>query len=157
MTNGSAQRALSWSSLSLRQATLLYVVISPLPPSHHHYPLSSSVHAQFSCIDIIGEDNKTIVCHKVTARVVCVLTEQAAQRVESHQNPPPISTISSQPGSSGDTSVFNFTGTQHPLHADLPSSRVLLAWAPICLPQGRVVILLTTFSAAFRVKTSKKP
>ncbi|KAH9042683.1 hypothetical protein EDB85DRAFT_2107574 [Lactarius pseudohatsudake] len=68
-------------------------------------------------IDIVGEDNKTIVHHKVAARVVCVLTEQEAQlaaRVESHQNPPPITTISSQPGSSNGTSAFNFTGTQNP-------------------------------------------
>ena len=36
-------------------------------------------------IDIVGEDNKTIVHHKVAARVVCVFTEldaQAAQRAE---------------------------------------------------------------------------
>ncbi|KAH9072878.1 hypothetical protein EDB83DRAFT_2568673 [Lactarius deliciosus] len=68
-------------------------------------------------IDIVGEDNKTIVHHKVAARVVCVLTEQEAQlaaRVESHQNPPPITTISNQPGSSNGTSAFNFTGTQNP-------------------------------------------
>ena len=67
-------------------------------------------------IDIVGEDNKTIVHHKVAARVVCVLTEQEALlavRVESRQNPPPISTISSQPGSSNGTSAFNFTGTQN--------------------------------------------
>lgn len=66
-------------------------------------------------IDIVGEDNKTIVHHKVAARVVCVLTEQEAQlaaRVESHQNPPSLSTLPSQPGSSNGTSAFNFTGTQ---------------------------------------------
>ena len=47
--------------------------------------------------------------------VVCVLTEQEAwlaARMESHQNPPPISTISSQPGSSNGTNTFNFNGTQ---------------------------------------------
>ena len=46
-----------------------------------------------------------------------MLTEQEAQlaaRVESHQNPPPISTISSQPGSSNGTNAFNFNGTQNP-------------------------------------------
>jgi hypothetical protein len=66
-------------------------------------------------IDIVGEDNKTIVHHKVAARVVCVLTEQEAQlaaRVESHQNPPSLSTLPSQPGSSNGTTAFNFTGTQ---------------------------------------------
>ncbi|KAH9965219.1 hypothetical protein BC827DRAFT_1183018 [Russula dissimulans] len=66
-------------------------------------------------IDIVGEDNKTIVHHKVAARVVCVLTEQEAQlaaRVESHQNPPSLSSIPSQPGSSNGT-AFNFAGTQN--------------------------------------------
>jgi len=44
-----------------------------------------------------------------------VLTEQEAQlaaRVESHQNPPSLSSIPSQPGSSNGT-AFNFTGTQN--------------------------------------------
>ncbi|KAH9478105.1 hypothetical protein JR316_0010343 [Psilocybe cubensis] len=39
-------------------------------------------------IDIVGEDNKTIIHHKVAARVVCVFTEQDAQvaaRAEQHQ------------------------------------------------------------------------
>lgn len=39
-------------------------------------------------IDIVGEDNKTIVHHKVAARVVCIFTEQDAQmaaRAEQHQ------------------------------------------------------------------------
>lgn len=30
-------------------------------------------------IDIVGEDNKTIIHHKVAARVVCIFTEQDAQ------------------------------------------------------------------------------
>ncbi|KAI0266572.1 hypothetical protein BC834DRAFT_969573 [Gloeopeniophorella convolvens] len=66
-------------------------------------------------IDIVGEDNKTIVHHKVAARVVCVLTEQDAQvaaRVESHQNPPSLSGLTSQPGTSNGTNGFNFAGTQ---------------------------------------------
>ncbi|KAH9975375.1 hypothetical protein BGW80DRAFT_95026 [Lactifluus volemus] len=66
-------------------------------------------------IDIVGEDNKTIVHHKVAARVVCVLTEQEAQyaaRAESHQNPSTLSTLSNQPGSTNGASAFNFTGTQ---------------------------------------------
>lgn len=44
-----------------------------------------------------------------------MLTEQEAQlaaRVESHQNPPSLSTLPSQPGSSNGTTAFNFTGTQ---------------------------------------------
>ena len=39
-------------------------------------------------IDIVGEDNKTIIYHKVAARVVCVFNEQDAQvaaRAEQHQ------------------------------------------------------------------------
>ncbi|KAF9041643.1 SMAD/FHA domain-containing protein [Panaeolus papilionaceus] len=39
-------------------------------------------------IDIVGEDNKTIIHHKVAARVVCVFSEQDAQvaaRAEQHQ------------------------------------------------------------------------
>ncbi|KAF9524321.1 hypothetical protein CPB83DRAFT_861384 [Crepidotus variabilis] len=39
-------------------------------------------------IDIVGEDNKTIIHHKVAARVVCVFNEQDAQvaaRAEQHQ------------------------------------------------------------------------
>jgi hypothetical protein len=40
-------------------------------------------------IDIVGEDNKTIIHHKVAARVVCVFSEQDAQvaaRAEAHQH-----------------------------------------------------------------------
>ncbi|KAF8171678.1 hypothetical protein BJ912DRAFT_860437 [Pholiota molesta] len=39
-------------------------------------------------IDIVGEDNKTIIHHKVAARVVCVFSEQdaaVAARAEQHQ------------------------------------------------------------------------
>ncbi|KAF8960960.1 hypothetical protein BDZ97DRAFT_2034132 [Flammula alnicola] len=39
-------------------------------------------------IDIVGEDNKTIIHHKVAARVICVFSEQDAQvaaRAEQHQ------------------------------------------------------------------------
>ncbi|KAI0067017.1 hypothetical protein BV25DRAFT_1820172 [Artomyces pyxidatus] len=66
-------------------------------------------------IDIVGEDNKTIVHHKVAARVVCVLTEQdasVAARVEQHQNPPNLSGLSGQPGSSNGNNAFNFSGAQ---------------------------------------------
>jgi hypothetical protein len=91
--------------------TLSYVSSLPsqLLCSHIHF-----LEQEFG-IDIVGEDNKTIVHHKVAARVVCVFTEQEAQlaaRVESHQNPPSLSTLPSQPGSSNGTTAFNFTGTQ---------------------------------------------
>lgn len=59
-------------------------------------------------IDIVGEDNKTIIHHKVAARVVCVFTEQDAQaaaHAEQHQNPP-LTSLSSQPN--GSSSAFNF-------------------------------------------------
>ncbi|TFK69330.1 hypothetical protein BDN72DRAFT_615860 [Pluteus cervinus] len=59
-------------------------------------------------IDIVGEDNKTIIHHKVAARVVCVFSEQDAQvaaRAEQHQQQqyqpqpqPGSSSIANQPG-----------------------------------------------------------
>ncbi|KAH9050284.1 hypothetical protein EDB84DRAFT_596234 [Lactarius hengduanensis] len=88
----------------------------PPPPSVIVLPSSlSSIRNLVSTSS--AKITRPIVHHKVAARVVCVLTEQEAQlaaRVESHQNPPPITTISSQPGSSNGTSAFNFTGTQNP-------------------------------------------
>jgi hypothetical protein len=50
---------------------------------------SCSPFSQEFGIDIVGEDNKTIIHHKVAARVVCVLTEQdlqAAVRAEQLQS-----------------------------------------------------------------------
>ncbi|KAI0002558.1 hypothetical protein BJV74DRAFT_816541 [Russula compacta] len=89
--------------------------LSPEGAESEPFELKTSDIVEFG-IDIVGEDNKTIVHHKVAARVVCVLTEQEAQlaaRVESHQNPPSLSTLPSQPGSSNGTTAFNFTGTQN--------------------------------------------
>jgi hypothetical protein len=108
---GLAQKAQNRSLSSSKPVTLSYV------PSLPSRLLFSNIHflEQEFGIDIVGEDNKTIVHHKVAARVVCVLTEQEAQlaaRVESHQNPPSLSTLPSQPGSSNGTTAFNFTGTQ---------------------------------------------
>ncbi|KAF6743335.1 hypothetical protein DFP72DRAFT_1100492 [Ephemerocybe angulata] len=51
------------------------------------YELKSDDIVEFG-IDIVGEDNKTIIHHKVAARVICVFTEQDAQvaaRAEQHQ------------------------------------------------------------------------
>ncbi|CCM06360.1 uncharacterized protein FIBRA_08617 [Fibroporia radiculosa] len=65
-------------------------------------------------IDIVGEDNKTIVHHKVAARVVCVFSEQDAQaaaRAEASQNPPSYGSVAGQ-GSAG--GAFNFVGGQQP-------------------------------------------
>ncbi|EKM56851.1 uncharacterized protein PHACADRAFT_254197 [Phanerochaete carnosa HHB-10118-sp] len=65
-------------------------------------------------IDIVGEDNTTIVHHKVAARVVCVFTEQdaeAAARVEAQQNPPTYGALGGQgPGIAGQPGAFGFAG-----------------------------------------------
>ncbi|KAI0088767.1 hypothetical protein BDY19DRAFT_993606 [Irpex rosettiformis] len=65
-------------------------------------------------IDIVGEDNKTIVHHKVAARVVCVFTEQDAQaaaRAEAQQNPPTYGALGGQgPGVGGAPNAFSFAG-----------------------------------------------
>ncbi|KAI0776410.1 hypothetical protein BC629DRAFT_1526090 [Irpex lacteus] len=65
-------------------------------------------------IDIVGEDNKTIVHHKVAARVVCVFTEQDAQaaaRAEAQQNPPTYGALGGQgPGVPGGPNGFSFAG-----------------------------------------------
>ncbi|KAH0835052.1 hypothetical protein J3R83DRAFT_10790 [Lanmaoa asiatica] len=62
-------------------------------------------------IDIIGEDNKTTIHHKVAARVLCVFTEEDAQdaaRVERMHNPPSIPGAPAQPSTSGSSSQFPF-------------------------------------------------
>jgi hypothetical protein len=66
-------------------------------------------------IDIIGEDNKTTIHHKVAARVLCVFTEedvQDAARVERMQNPPTVPGGPSQPSISGASSQFSFAQGQ---------------------------------------------
>ncbi|KAI0937681.1 hypothetical protein AcV7_003649 [Taiwanofungus camphoratus] len=63
-------------------------------------------------IDIVGEDNKTIIHHKVAARVVCVFNEaeaQAAARVEAQQNP---SSYGSVAGQATAGNAFSFSGQQ---------------------------------------------
>ncbi|OBZ78501.1 hypothetical protein A0H81_02129 [Grifola frondosa] len=59
-------------------------------------------------IDIVGEDNKTIIHHKVAARVLCVFTEldaQAAQRAET-QNPR-LNAVANQNGPGNNAFNFN--------------------------------------------------
>ncbi|KAF8548614.1 hypothetical protein OG21DRAFT_1560880 [Imleria badia] len=66
-------------------------------------------------IDIIGEDNKTTIHHKVAARVLCIFTEedtQDAARVERMQNPPALPGGPSQPSTSGVSSQFSFAQGQ---------------------------------------------
>lgn len=68
-------------------------------------------------IDIVGEDNKTIVHHKVAARVVCVFTDQDAQaaaRAEAQQNPPTYGALGQAPGVGGAPGAFNFAGAGGP-------------------------------------------
>ncbi|KAI0360813.1 hypothetical protein OH77DRAFT_1393258 [Trametes cingulata] len=83
--------------------------LSPEGLESEPYELKSDDVVEFG-IDIVGEDNKTIVHHKVAARVVCVFTEleaQAAQRAE--QSPQGyLGAMSNQPGTGN--SAFNFVG-----------------------------------------------
>ncbi|KAF8547029.1 hypothetical protein OG21DRAFT_1517678 [Imleria badia] len=55
-------------------------------------------------IDIIGDDNKTIIHHKIVARVLCMFTEEDvrdAARIERMQNMPTVPGSPAQPGTSG--------------------------------------------------------
>ncbi|KAJ8091227.1 hypothetical protein PM082_004203 [Marasmius tenuissimus] len=61
--------------------------LSPEGLESDPYELKSDDIVEFG-IDILGEDNKTIIHHKVAARVLCILSEQDAQmaaRAEQHQ------------------------------------------------------------------------
>lgn len=61
-------------------------------------------------IDIVGEDNKTIIHHKVAARVVCVFSDQDAQaaaRAEAQQSPSSYGALG-VPGPSGAAGAFSF-------------------------------------------------
>ncbi|TEB31198.1 hypothetical protein FA13DRAFT_1569730, partial [Coprinellus micaceus] len=84
------------------------------------YELKSDDIVEFG-IDIVGEDNKTIIHHKVAARVVCVFSEQdaaVAGRAEqqqaqhgqygAHQSPAGASQILPGQGLGGAPSGFNF-------------------------------------------------
>ncbi|KAL0569495.1 hypothetical protein V5O48_012477 [Marasmius crinis-equi] len=61
--------------------------LSPEGLESDPYELKSDDIVEFG-IDIVGEDNKTIIHHKVAARVLCILSEQDLQmaaRAEQHQ------------------------------------------------------------------------
>ncbi|KAF5358879.1 hypothetical protein D9757_012312 [Collybiopsis confluens] len=86
------------------------------------YELKSDDIVEFG-IDIVGEDNKTIVHHKVAARVVCIFSDQDAQmaaRAEQHQlaqysSSQQPSSFASSPSSSNNpqgSSSFNFNHSQ---------------------------------------------
>ncbi|KAH9918701.1 uncharacterized protein BXZ73DRAFT_52796 [Epithele typhae] len=88
-------------------------------------------------IDIVGEDNKTIVHHKVAARVVCVFTEldaQAAQRAEAQAQQQGaqgyMGGMPNQPGAGN--SPFNFGNGQGSSNGAGPQRR------PTLQPQGLV-------------------
>jgi hypothetical protein len=44
-------------------------------------------------IDIVGEDNRTVIYHKVAARVVCVFSEQVAARSETPEQEERLQTV----------------------------------------------------------------
>ncbi|TFK86123.1 hypothetical protein K466DRAFT_600587 [Polyporus arcularius HHB13444] len=88
--------------------------LSPEGLESEPYELKTDDIVEFG-IDIVGEDNKTIVHHKVAARVVCVFTEldaQAAQRAEAQAQQQGaqgyINAMPNQPGPGN--SAFNFVG-----------------------------------------------
>ncbi|KAJ7625406.1 hypothetical protein B0H17DRAFT_907641, partial [Mycena rosella] len=85
--------------------------LSPEGLESEPFELKSDDIVEFG-IDIVGEDNKTIIHHKVAARVSCVFTEQQvamAARAEQQQNQGQYSQspMLSQPGPQGSSS-FNF-------------------------------------------------
>lgn len=111
MASGSVPRGSSRTRTSSSRTTSSYVssiTVEPVGPAS--LCLTPPSAPQEFGIDIVGEDNKTIVHHKVAARVVCVFSEleaQAAQRAE--QNPQGyLGQMSNQPGAGN--SAFNFAG-----------------------------------------------
>ncbi|OCH86578.1 hypothetical protein OBBRIDRAFT_761124 [Obba rivulosa] len=67
-------------------------------------------------IDIVGEDNRTIIHHKVAARVFCVFNEQEAQaaaRAEAQQSPTSHASAAN-PAAGGSSTGFNFANGQQP-------------------------------------------
>ncbi|KAF8625152.1 hypothetical protein AX15_005534 [Amanita polypyramis BW_CC] len=98
--------------------------LSPEGVESEQFELKSDDIVEFG-IDIVGEDNKTIIHHKVAARVVCVFNEQDVQiaaRAEQHQqqqqqqyHPQGTSSLhGGQPGggANGSAGTFNFAGAQ---------------------------------------------
>ena len=77
MESGSARRAWNLSPLSSRRTTLWSVVILPRSCPTRKNSRNLTISQEFG-IDIVGEDNKTIIHHKVAARVTCILTPEDA-------------------------------------------------------------------------------
>ncbi|KAF8063539.1 hypothetical protein FPV67DRAFT_1585724 [Lyophyllum atratum] len=96
--------------------------LSPEGLESDPYELKSDDIVEYG-IDIVGEDNKTIIHHKVAARVVCVFTEQDAQvaaRAEQLQqqhlqqyqsSPGQGSSMLAQPGPSNTNANANANGS----------------------------------------------
>ncbi|KAJ6510379.1 hypothetical protein C8R45DRAFT_963896 [Mycena sanguinolenta] len=85
--------------------------LSPEGLESEPFELKSEDSVEFG-IDIVGEDNKTIIHHKVAARVSCIFNEQQA-RAEQQQNQGQYSQSSMMPqaGPPG-SSPFNFAPVQ---------------------------------------------
>ncbi|PCH39624.1 hypothetical protein WOLCODRAFT_110944 [Wolfiporia cocos MD-104 SS10] len=86
--------------------------LSPEGVESDPFKLKSDDVVEFG-IDIVGEDNKTIIHHKVAARVMCVFSEQdaaAAARAEASQGPPAYGSVG--PGAPG--GAFSFAGQPAP-------------------------------------------
>ncbi|KAL0958532.1 hypothetical protein HGRIS_000673 [Hohenbuehelia grisea] len=90
--------------------------LSPEGVESESFELKSDDIVEFG-IDIVGEDNKTIIHHKVAARIVCIFNEQDAQiaaRAEQHQQSQ--ASLSHHPGSQmhpgpgNNVGSFNFGG-----------------------------------------------
>ncbi|KAJ7119431.1 hypothetical protein C8R44DRAFT_788052 [Mycena epipterygia] len=97
--------------------------LSPEGLESEPFELKSDDIVEFG-IDIVGEDNKTIIHHKVAARVSCVFTEQQvamAARAEQQQGQYSQSPMLSQPSPAGSSS-FNFApgGTQGQRRPQMP-------------------------------------
>ncbi|KAK7018571.1 glycosyltransferase family 69 protein [Favolaschia claudopus] len=80
--------------------------LSPEGLESEPFELKTDDNVEFG-IDIVGEDNKTIIHHKVAARVACVFNEQQA-RAEQMQNQGQYSQSSILPQTGPPGSSFNF-------------------------------------------------
>ncbi|KAH9921771.1 uncharacterized protein B0H18DRAFT_879916, partial [Fomitopsis serialis] len=106
--------------------------LSPEGLESEPFKLKSEDIVEFG-IDIVGEDNKTIIHQKVAARVLCALNDldaQAAARAEAQQNPPSYGTVAGKaPAGSG----FNFSSQHQPSANGVPGHQCRPS-----MPQGLV-------------------
>ena len=112
-------------------------------------------------IDIVGEDNKTIIHHKVAARVLCVFNEQDtqaavhAEQQQLAQNPPGY-TLSTHhqnmTSTAGPSNAFNFNGQGPTVGAQ---RRPAMQPQGLCAHLARVALLLTTPLAVSKANSRK--